>query len=84
VELLLLCPILVGLGHGGGGVGLRRCLHLDWGQVRPVLLAPSVQPINRVAVTGRHPDAQPNWGYEVDKKDIHKLWLVLDVLKSLL
>jgi hypothetical protein len=25
-----------------------------------------------------------NWGYEVAKKDIHKLWHVLDILKSLL
>jgi hypothetical protein len=36
------------------------------------------------AVTGRRPAAQPNWGYRVTKKDIHKRWLVLDVLKSLL
>jgi hypothetical protein len=35
------------------------------------------------AVMGRRLVAQPNWGYRVAKKDIHKLWPVLDVLKSL-
>jgi hypothetical protein len=37
-----------------------------------------------LAVTGRHPTTQPNWGYGVAKKDIHKLRPMLDVLKSLL
>jgi hypothetical protein len=35
-------------------------------------------------VTGRRPATQPNWGYRVAKKDIHKRWPVLDILKSLL
>jgi hypothetical protein len=36
------------------------------------------------AVADRRPAAQPNQGYGVTKKGIHKLWPVLDVLKSLL
>jgi hypothetical protein len=37
-----------------------------------------------LAVTGRRSAAQANGGYKVAKKDIHKLWPMLDVLKSLL
>jgi hypothetical protein len=37
-----------------------------------------------LVVMGRRSAAQPNWGYEVAKKDIHNLWPVLDILKSML
>jgi hypothetical protein len=33
---------------------------------------------------GRCPVAQPNWGYRVTRKDIHKLQPVFHVLKTLL
>jgi hypothetical protein len=35
-------------------------------------------------VMGRHPAAPNKWGYGVAKKDINKLWPVLDILKCLL
>jgi hypothetical protein len=35
-------------------------------------------------VTGTRPATYPKWGYRVAKKNIHKLWHVLDVLKWLL
>jgi hypothetical protein len=92
VELLHPRSALVRPRHGAKGAGLRRCLCPPKARCQPVLLPLSIQPAVQVALLmERHHRATlggyrsaPCWGYGVAKKDLHKLQLVLDVLKSLI